>query len=134
MKKASIFALSAATLLLASCSSFNSHWTANMFIHSNNSHSAYMEFGEFDGLIVFDLRANDSNGMNLKYDLSLGEGSFTISYAYSEEKDDQGEIVKIADGEKKEDTFTLPKEGVFHLLVESEGKAKTGNFHFDLTK
>ena len=134
MKKAPIFALSLASAFLASCSPFVSNWSARMFIHSSNSHSASMQFDEFKGLIVFDMKANGSNGTSLKYDLSLGEGSFVISYAYSEAEEDRGDIVKISGSEKKEDTFALPKEGTFYLLVESDGTAKTGNFHFDLTK
>lgn len=134
MKKLPLFALSLASAFLASCSPFVSNWSARMFIHSSNSHSASMQFDEFKGLIVFDMKANGSNGTSLKYDLSLGEGSFTISYAYSEAEEDRGDIVKISGGEKKEDTFALPKEGTFYLLVESDGTAKTGNFHFDLTK
>ena len=133
MKKFKFLAPLGAALLLSSCSPFVSHWSAKIFIHSNTSHAASMTFDEFEGLIVFNLKSEDKEHSVLEYKLNLTEGKFNISYAYSEAEEDRGDIVKISGGEKKEDTFALPKEGTFYLLVESEGKAKNGDFEFTVT-
>lgn len=130
MKKLSLLATSAAALLLSSCSGYVSHWNARMFVHSNTSHSALMEFDEFSGLMVLNMRASEGNGSTLKYETKLGEGKFTISYA-TDEKVAQ-EIFTIEGGQTKNDTWTVPAIGAFYLLVESEGTAKNGKFEFNL--
>ena len=43
-----------------------------------------MEFDEFSGLMVLNMRASEGNGSILKYETKLGEGKFTISYATDE--------------------------------------------------
>ena len=129
-KKPLLFAASAAAVLLGSCGPFTSHWSAKMFIHSNNSHSASMSFDEFKGLIVFNMRCKDDTYNALTYDLKLTEGKFNISYAYAE--DDVKEVITIEGTDTKEGWIALPKEGEFYLLVESEETSKTGNFKFDL--
>lgn len=129
-KKPLLFAASAAALLLGSCSPFTSRWSAKMFIHSNNSHSASMAFDEFKGLIVFNMRCKNDTYNALTYDLKLTEGKFNISYAYGE--DDVKEILTIEGTDNKEGWVSLPKEGEFYLLVESEETSKSGDFKFDL--
>lgn len=131
MKKFKFLAPLGAALLLSSCSPFNSHWAATIFVHSNTSHYAMMEFAEFEGLMVFNLKADDEDHSVLKYSLTLDEGAFNISYAYS--KEEIYELKKIGAGVKIEDFVeALPKLGDVYLLVESVGKAKHGSFEFDL--
>lgn len=131
MKKFKFLAPLGAALLLSSCSPFNSHWAATIFVHSNTSHHAMMEFAEFEGLMVFNLSAEDEDHSVLKYSLTLDEGAFNISYAYS--KEEIYELKKIGARVKIEDFVeALPKLGDVYLLVESVGKAKHGSFEFDL--
>ena len=132
MKKFKFLAPLGAALLLSSCSPFNSHWAATIFIHSNTSHYAMMDFAEFEGLMVFNLSAEDEDHSVLKYSLTLDEGAFNISYAYN--KEEIYELKKIGARAKIEDFVeALPKLGDFYLLVESVGKAKHGSFEFTLT-
>ena len=132
MKKHRLLALLGAALLLSSCSPFNSHWAATIFVHSNTSHHAAMDFDEFEGLMVFNLKADDEDHSVLKYSLTLDEGGFNFSYAYS--KEEVYEFRKIGGGTHFEDlSEVLPKLGDFYLLVESVGKAKHGGFEFTLT-
>ena len=63
--------------------------------------------------------------------LDLTEGKFNISYAYSEEE--KYDIITISGTEKKEGSVEFAKTGKVYLLVESEGKAKTGDFEFTVT-
>jgi hypothetical protein len=131
MKKFKFLAPLGAALLLSSCSPFVSHWSATIFVHSNTSHHAMMDFAEFEGLMVFNLSAEAEDHSVLKYSLTLDEGAFNISYAYS--KEEIYELKKIGAGVKIEDFVeALPKLGDVYLLVESVGKAKHGSFEFDL--
>lgn len=130
MKKHTIFVPLGAALLLSSCSPFVSHWNARMFVHSNTSHSASMEFDEFTGLMVHSMKAGEGNGSLLKYETKLGEGKFVISYATDENS--VKEIFTINGGETKNDVWAIPEIGNFYLLVESEGTAKNGRFIFNL--
>ena len=132
MKKFKFLAPLGAALLLSSCSPFNSHWAATIFIHSNTSHYAMMDFAEFEGLMVFNLSAEDEDHSVLQYSVNLDEGGFNFSYAYS--KEEVYEFRKIGGGTHFEDlSEVLPKLGDFYLLVESVGKAKHGSFEFTLT-
>ena len=132
MKKFKFLAPLGAALLLSSCSPFNSHWAATIFVHSNTSHHAMMEFAEFEGLMVFNLSAEDEDHSVLKYSLTLDEGAFNISYAYN--KEEIYELKKIGARVKIEDFVeALPKLGDVYLLVESVGKAKHGSFEVTLT-
>ncbi|MEE3443132.1 MAG: hypothetical protein VZR77_04890, partial [Candidatus Enteromonas sp.] len=54
-----------------------------------------------------------------------------ISYAYSEEE--KYDIITISGTEKKEGSVEFAKTGKVYLLVESEGKAKSGDFEFTVT-
>lgn len=131
MKKKSLLAPLGVALLLSSCSPFVSHWSATIFVHSNTSHAASMTFDEFEGLIVFNLKSEDKEHSVLEYKLNLTEGKFNISYAYSEEE--KYDIVTISGTEKKEGSVEFAKTGKVYLLVESEGKAKNGDFEFTIT-
>ena len=89
-----------------------------------------MEFDEFTGLMVHNMKAGEGNGYLLKYETKLGEGKFTISYAVDELS--VIEIFTINGGETKNDVWAIPETGNFYLLVESEGTAKNGKFFFDI--
>ena len=90
-----------------------------------------MTFDEFEGLIVFNLKSEDKEHSVLEYKLNLTEGKFNISYAYSEEE--KYDIITISGTEKKEGSVEFAKTGKVYLLVESEGKAKSGDFEFTVT-
>lgn len=101
-----------------------------MLIRSSSSYSSSMSFEEFKGLMVFKMKCKNDTYNTLTYDLSLVEGKFNISYAYTE--DEITTLCTIEGTDMKEGYVHLPEEGQFYVLLESEETSKSGNFKFEM--
>ena len=99
-----------------------------MYVHSNTSHSAYMNFGTLNGTEVQTLKCKEETG-TLKYSAKLDTGNATVYIDYDGEKK---ELFKIGAGEEIEDSFDGLKEGKIYVIVETDGKCEEGKFEFEL--
>ena len=130
MKKSVSVVLAAmlTAMLLAGCSSYVSSYSAVALITSNVSDSAYMDYWQLTGTMVFDLKAKE-NGSRLKYSGEVGSGSVTVYY------DDDGnkkELFTLKDNERVEDSLDLSGTGKIYVIVETDGKSENGEFRFEI--
>ena len=116
------------TLCLTGCAKYISSWSATMYVHSNTSHSAYMNFGTLNGTEVQTLKCKEETG-TLKYSAKLEIGSATVYIDYDGEKK---ELFKIGAGEEIEDSFDGLKEGKVYIIVETDGKCEEGKCEFEI--
>ena len=116
------------TLCLTGCAKYISSWSATMYVHSNTSHSTYMNFGTLNGTEVQTLKCKEETG-TLKYSAKLDTGSATVYIDYDGEKK---ELFKIGAGEEIEDSFDGLKEGKIYIIVETDGKCEEGKFEFEI--
>ena len=116
------------TLCLTGCAKYISSWSATMYVHSNTSHSTYMNFGTLNGTEVQTLKCKEETG-TLKYSAKLDTGSATVYIDYDGEKK---ELFKIGAGEEIEDSFDGLKEGKVYIIVETDGKCEEGKFEFEI--
>jgi len=132
MKKKSllliIMVLTAASICLTGCGKYISSWSATMYVHSNTSDSAYMDFSTFNGTEVQTLKCKEETG-TLKYSASLGVGKAVIYIDYDGEKK---ELFSISGGENIEESFAGLKKGKVYIIVETEDKCEDGKFEFEI--
>ncbi len=130
MKKSVSIILAAmlTAILLAGCSSYVSSYSAVALITSNVSDSAYMDYWQLTGTMVFDLKAKE-NDSRLKYSGEVGSGSVTVYY------DDDGnkkELFTLKDNERVDDSLKLSGTGKIYVIVETDGKSENGEFQFEI--
>ena len=114
-------------IFLPGCRRYISKYKAIGFVHSNRSASAFMNFYEFEGCMVFRLKSK--NAGQIEYSAKLNTGDITVYYDISGTKN---ELFSIHDGEETEDVLTLPEAGTVYILVQTDGKCQNGEFRFDI--
>ena len=128
MKKVcAITLLFAALLCLGSCGEYTSHYKAVAFVHSNEPDSAFMNFYEFEGTMVFKLRNKDAKV--LKYTAALESGEAEISYDCGEGKN---VLCAVKAGDEFDSETALLPAGTLYIIVETAGKCRNGKFEFNL--
>ncbi len=119
--------LASMLICLDGCGKYSSKYRAVGFIHSNESDSAFMNFYEFTGRMVF--RLNNKTGGNLKCYAKLEDGEAEIFY------DSEGEKTSLcavhSGDEFKIDSPNL-KKGIIYIIAETDAKCKNGEFKFEI--
>ena len=122
-------ALAASLLCLTGCGKYSSHYNAVAFVHSNLSDSAYMDFGSFDGTMVFTLDNEKGSEGKLRCSASLASGSAEVWCDRSGTKEKLFSLRAGDDIPSLE--FTLSEEDVY-VIVETRGECTDGKLEFGL--
>ena len=117
--------LAALLLSMCGCGEYTSHYKAVGFIHSNESESAFMNFYEFEGTMVFKLKNKD--GGALEYSARLDSGEAEISYDCGNGKTALCTVREGDDFSFKTFPLTL---GTLYVIVETSVKCKSGELKF----
>ena len=126
-----LITLSFATLLFTGCGKYNSSYSAVGFVHSNTSDKASMNFFEFDGTVVYKLKAkSDSN--KLKYSAKLGAGAASVYYDRNGEKVELFSITQDSAIDEETPQYVELNTGTVYIIVETDGKCQNGTFEFEI--
>ena len=133
MKKTKVLVIMAVMMLVATvaagCSKYKSKYFAVCFAHSNTSGSAFMNFGEFDGTMVFTLKTKKDGA--IKYNAKLEKGSLTVYYDSEGTKE---ELFKLSAGESVSSSLENLPKGKVYIIVETDGNCKNGDLDFKVKK
>ena len=113
---------------LTGCGKYQSHYSAVMHVHTNDSDSGTMSFSEFEGTESFTLKCTDS-GQKLKYSGKLDKGNATVYYDNDGSKT---ELFKVSSGEEIDSTLEGLEKGKLYIIVETDEKCEEGSFNFEL--
>lgn len=132
MKKAlslipALIILLAMPFCLCGCGKYSSHYNAVGFVHSNESKSAFMNFYEFEGRMVF--RLKNTGGGRIDFSAKLESGDAVIYYDCGEGKKEMVSAHPSCDF--KSSTPPL-KSGTVYIIVETDGKCRNGGFNFEI--
>ena len=113
---------------LAGCGKYVSKYSAVGFVHSNSARSAFMNFHQFEGTMVFKLKVKEADQLACSGRLESGvatvcldaDGAKTALFSLSGGDEIAASFAQI-DGEK-----------TIHVIVETDGKCENGEFHFDV--
>ncbi len=122
-----VIVLIATFLCLSGCGRYSSHYHAVGFVHSNTPKSAFMNFYEFEGNIVFKLKTG--SGETLKYSAKLENGETRVYYDSGNGKTPLFSLK--SDEEFDSETGVLPA-GTVYVIVETDGKCINGELTFDI--
>lgn len=101
-------------------------------MQSNSGTEATLDFAEFKGKIVFDLRRTSKGEGTISYTASLEEGTIKVYY-YDVFMDVESELFIIGGGQELSDKWGYVESGRKYLIiVESYGIAIDGNFTFNI--
>lgn len=132
MKKTICFLLLCMIALIASgCGRYASHYKAVGFVHSNEAHSAFMTFFEFEGRMVFKLKCKDASAEQIRYTAELGAGSAAVYAGLGEE---QTKLCDVSADDAVASVFRPLQNGTVYIVVETAGACENGGFHFDLER
>lgn len=123
----SIVLIALLALSCIACAKYQTHYNAVLFVHSNTDDSAFMEFYQFEGTMVFTLRANASD--TLKYTGTLETGSATVSYDCG---DGKTALFSVDAGGEIADSLALLSGGTVYVIVETDGQCENGAFTFSI--
>ena len=112
---------------LAGCGKYTSSYSALALVHSNDSDSALLNFYTLNGRMVFKLNCPDEG--TLKYKAKLESGSVNVYYDITGTKE---ELFTLSDGEEVESQLEDIGSGKLYIIVETDGKATNGDFHFSV--
>ena len=131
MKKAITLILAGIICLLcfAGCCPYKSSYKAVAFVHSNTDDSAKMNFSEFEGTIVFELKSQNGSQAKLKYSAKLQKGNAQIYYDHDGTKK---KLFSAREGEQERGFVKgLTNEKVY-IIVETNGKCEDGEMSFEV--
>ena len=131
MKKLFRFlSLACLALLLAGCSKYVSKYSAVGFVHSNSARSAFMSFHQFEGTMVFKLKAPGGQAAQLDYSARLESGSAIV---YLDAAGTKIELFSLRGGDEiAASAAQINGEKTIYVIVETDGKCENGELHFDL--
>ena len=116
-----------AALCLSGCGKYSSHYNAVAFVHSNESKSAFMNFYEFEGRMVFRLRNKDKG--KIRYSVSLKDGDADIFYDCGRGK---AALCSVKSGDNQTAETGELDIGAVYIIVETNGKCMNGEFSFKI--
>ncbi len=119
-----------AVFVLAGCGRYVSSYKAVGFIRSNTGGSAFMNFFEFDGTMVFKLKASGKSGARLRYTARLEEGDAAVYYDVSGTKT---EWFTVHGGDEVSSSAELPGTGTVYIIVRTNEKCRSGEFSFEIS-
>ena len=132
MKAYKLLTLPLLVTLLTGCHGYRSKYDAKFLVQSNSGTEATLDFAEFKGKIVFDLRRTSKGEGTISYTASLEEGTIK-AYYYDVFMDVESELFIIGGGQELSDTWGYVESGRKYLIiVESYGIAIDGNFTFNI--
>lgn len=117
------------TVCLVGCNHYSSHYFAIAHGTSNNSDSALLFFGEFEGTEVFKLKIESGKTAKIKYTGKLETGSLTVYYDCGKAKT---ELFSIHTGEEIDASSQTLPAGTVYLIVETSEKCGNGDFDFEI--
>ena len=129
IRKAFLAVLVIACVCLCSCSPYKSKYSATAFVHSNTSDSAFMDFWQFEGTMVFKLKCSDPNGARLKYEGKLGSGELIV---YIDTDGKEEDLFSLVSDEIRETTSIDVEAGTIYIIVVTSGQCEDGHLKFDI--
>lgn len=133
LKKRHVVILVVATLLLSvmltGCSEYSSHFKAIALVHSNKPSSAFMNFYEFSGTMVFKLKSKDADGGVLRYTANIESGSIRV---YCDTEGSKDLLVSIEPWSNALEGSVSVPQGKIYIIVESNGKSSNGALTFKI--
>ena len=126
-----IFAAMFCLLCLAGCCPYKSSYKAVAFVHSNNEDSAKMNFSEFEGTIVFELKCKNASQAKLKYSAKLQKGNAQIYYDHDGTKK---KLFSAREGEQVNGSVKGLTNETVYIIVETNGKCEDGEMTFEVDR
>ncbi|MBR4344681.1 MAG: hypothetical protein IKP88_18595 [Lachnospiraceae bacterium] len=123
-----VLAMILASLGLTGCDKYTSSWSASLYVHSNTSSNAYMDFWTFKGTVAHTMKCKNESGV-LSYSAKLEKGNAVIYVDYDGTKK---ELFKINGGEEVNSSLNTLKQGPVYVIVETDGVCENGKFYFDI--
>ena len=115
---------------LAGCSKYVSKYSAVGFVHSNSARSAFMNFHQFEGTMVFKLKAPGGQAAQLDYSARLESGSAIV---YLDAAGTKIELFSLRGGDEiAASAAQINGEKTIYVIVETDGKCENGELYFDL--
>ncbi|MBR6874278.1 MAG: hypothetical protein IKN17_12310 [Ruminococcus sp.] len=133
MKKIKTLIISAAlaALCLTGCAKYTSHYDAICFVHSNTSHSAYMDFSVFNGTMVFTLDNDAGESGSLSYTASLEKGTAEV---YCDRSGEKEKLFSLKAGDDLQGTLSLSGCESVYVIVETSGDCENGKLDLSTEK
>lgn len=122
------FAMVPVLLMLSGCHHYRSHYKAVAFVHSNTSKNASMNFSDFEGTMVFQLKCDNADE-RIRYSAKLESGSAKVCYDCNGTKT---ELFSVNSGDDISAIGGTLQQGTVYLIVETSEKGQNGRFNFDL--
>ena len=128
-KKVLLILLAALTLTLSltGCK-YVTHYNAVGCVQSSTSKTAYLNFYEFKGRIVFKLKVGDEGG-SLKYAAKLESGEATV---YIDRTGEKESLLVVHGGDDVNDVLSGLEKGTVYVIIETAGKCGNGIFDFQI--
>ena len=117
------------SVMLTGCSGYSSHFKAVALVQSNTSSSAYMNFYEFSGTMIFKLKCKNDDGGILKYTANIESGSIRV---YCDTAGSKDLLVSIEPWSNALEGSVSVPQGKIYIIVESDDKSSNGSLTFDL--
>ena len=116
-------------VLLTGCSGYSSHFKAVALVHSNKPSSAFMNFYEFSGTMVFKLKCKNADGGILKYTANIESGSIKV---YCDTDGSKELLVSIEPWSNALEGSVSVPQGKIYIIVESDDKSSNGALTFKI--
>ena len=129
LKKTFSLLLAAALLLCFSGCGYTSRYRAVGCVRTNTASHASIRFSELEGTVVFKMKLKDAAESDIRYTVSLQEGSVKVYYDYSGEKI---ALFEMNGGNNLESAAGYVEKGPFTVIVETDGKAVNGALDFSV--
>lgn len=115
----------------AGCTPYSSHYKALGFVHSNTAKNAFMSFVEFDGRMVFKLKAAKDSTIKYEAELETGSASVWIDAVGTKQL-----MFSPVSGDVFDNALELELESArtVYIIVETDGKCLNGRFGFTVTE
>lgn len=118
--------------LSACATKYRASYSSTLMVQSNTSDKASVKFDTFKGTYVIKFRTTGDDKVFISYNATLEEGNIKVYYDFNDEKLSLFEIGSGGSVEGKTEEFTGNK--TIYVIIESDGKCKSGNFSFNLEK
>ncbi len=124
---AAVFVFSA----FAGCVPYSSHYRAVAFVHTNTAKNAQMSFMEFEGQMVFKLKAGKDSTIKYEAELETGSASVWIDAVGTKQL-----MFSPVSGDVFDNALELELDSArtVYIIVETDGKCLNGRFGFTVTE
>ena len=124
-----VLAMLFVTFSLVGCNRYSSHYYTIAHGTSNDSDSASVFFGEFEGTEVFKLKIERGKTAKIQYSGKLETGSATVYYDCGEAKT---ELFSIHSGDEINAYSNKLAAGTVYIIIETNEKCTGGSFDFQI--